>query len=174
MSDTGSQEPVQVPDSFDVFFRDEYSTVAALLYTICGSRWAAEDLAQEAFLRAHRDWGRVGAMAYPGRWVRRVGINLAMSRFRTRAAEARALVRLGRPPTSIAAPLESEFEAFWAEVRRLPRRQREVIALRYVEDLTVDQIAEVLGIAAGTVRASLHRGRAALEQTLRNAGWWLT
>lgn len=172
MSDTGYHEPVRVPGSFDAFYRSEYPGVAALLYTLTGSKWVADDLAQEAFLRAHRDWDEVGRMEFPGRWARRVGINLAMSRFRRLRAETQALLKLGRPPTSIDAPLEPEFEEFWAQVRYLPRRQRQVIALYYVDDLSVADIADVLGIADGTVKANLHKARTNLEGRLSDSQWW--
>ena len=56
--------------------------MVALTWALSGNRWAAEDLAQEAFVRAHRDWNSVEQMDSPNAWVRRVAINLARSRFR--------------------------------------------------------------------------------------------
>jgi DNA-directed RNA polymerase specialized sigma24 family protein len=72
--------------------------VVGLAYALSGSRWGAEDLAQDAFLAAHRDWERIGSYEHPGAWVRRVVANLSVSMFRRRATEARALARvaLGR------------------------------------------------------------------------------
>jgi len=64
-------------------------------YALTGSWEAAEDATQEAFLRAHRDWERVGRYDQPGAWVRRVAANLAVSALRRRLAEAKALLRLG-------------------------------------------------------------------------------
>ena len=61
---------------------------------LSGSRWGAEDLAQEAFLAAHRDWGRIGSYQQPAAWVRRVVANLAVSAFRRRVAETKALARI--------------------------------------------------------------------------------
>ena len=91
--------------------------------------------------------------------------NRAVSRLRRRAVEARGLTRLGaqRP---VGEPLPEEYEAFWAEVRRLPRRQAQAIALQYVYDLSVAEIAHTLGMAEGTVKSHLFRGRAALARVL--------
>jgi RNA polymerase sigma-70 factor, ECF subfamily len=130
----------------------------------------AADLTQEAFLRAHRDWTGVREMESPGGWVRRVAMNLARSRLRRLRSEALYRARL-RPPTETAsAPSEPESEAFWEEVRRLPTRQAQTMALRYIDDLSVAQIAGVMGIAEGTVKALLHQGRERLRRQLTAKG----
>jgi DNA-directed RNA polymerase specialized sigma24 family protein len=79
--------------SFEDFYVREYPAVVGLAYALSGSRWGAEDLAQEAFLAAHRQWDRIGSYDQPGAWVRRVVANLSVSSFRRRAAEAKALAR---------------------------------------------------------------------------------
>jgi len=142
--------------------------MAALAYALTG-RWdVAEDLTQEAFLRAHRDWKRVGAMASPGGWLRRVVTNLALSRWRRLRTETIALLRL-TIDSEVAAP-EIPHAKFWEEVRRLPERQRQAIALRYVEDLTVVEIAGILEIAEGTVKVLLHQARESLRHRLDDPG----
>jgi len=164
-------QPVdQVLGQFDAFYRARYRPVVALVYALTGSRWVAEDLAQEAFLRAHRDWGQVGIMQAPEAWVRRVAVNLAMSRFRRMRSEAAARLRLS-PAAPAFQPPAAEHDAFWAEVRRLPRRQSQVLILHYVEDLPTREIAAVLRIAEGTVRALLIQGRERLAERLRATGW---
>ena len=75
-----------VPD-FGTFYRREYPAVATLTMVLTRSRQAAEDIAQDSFLKAHRDWDRVGNFDNPEGWVRRVATNLAMSRFRRLRAE---------------------------------------------------------------------------------------
>lgn len=138
--------------------------MTALAYALTG-RWdVAEDLTQEAFLRAHRDWKRVGAMEAPGGWLRRVVTNLALSRWRRMRAEAVAHLRLN-VDTETPAP-DVPQSGFWDEVRRLSKRQRQVIALRYVEDLSIAEIAGILEIAEGTVKALLHQARTALHARL--------
>lgn len=159
--DPGRQVPVvrSIPD-FGTFYRREYPAVATLTMVLTRSRAAAEDITQDAFLRAHRDWGRVAGFDNPEGWVRRVATNLAMSRFRRMRAETRALLRL-QPPSAVDA-MTPESSEFWDEVRRLPSRQAQVVALHYVEDRQVDDIAEVLGISPGSVKTHLHRAREAL------------
>jgi RNA polymerase sigma-70 factor (ECF subfamily) len=158
----------RIPGRFEEFFQEEYRQMVALAYALTG-RWdVAEDLAQDGLLRAHRDWQRVGAMESPGAWMRRVVTNLAMSRFRRLRSEAAAALRL--TVETEAPPPEPPQAAFWEEVRRLPKRQRQVIALRYVEDLSVAEIASILGVAEGTVKALLHQGRDRLRHRLTDGG----
>lgn len=123
------------------------------------------DLTQEAFLRLHQRWARVSRYDKPGAWLRRVLVNLATSRARRLATEARLLARLGRerltPPT-----LTAEAADFWGAVRTLPRRQAQAVALFYLEDRPSAEIAAILGCSEGTVRAHLHQGRTTLRARL--------
>ncbi len=161
---------VQVPSPFEVFYRNEYPPVVALMRVLCGTTSVGEELAQEAFLRAYRDWDRVATLVSPQAWVRRVAMNLAMSRFRRLRMATAVRLRL-TPVRSTVDPLPVEDEAMWAEVRRLSARQAQAVTLRYVEDLSVRDIAEVLGVAEGTVRATLHQARQRLRQRLSEQGW---
>lgn len=157
---------VRPAEEFTVFYGREFSSVVGLAYALSGSRWAAEELAQEAFLAAHRRWKTVGGYEQPGAWVRRVVSNLATSLVRRRLAEARALVKLAaRRPEGIP-PLEANDSEFWRAVRALPKRQSQVLALHYLEDLSVAEIAETLNIAQGTVKTHLHRARTELAGRL--------
>ena len=160
-----TERPVRVPAQFESYYRAEYAAVVALIGVLTGNRWVAEDLAQEAFLRAHRDWDQVGRMDSPEGWVRRVAMNLSHSRFRRLRSEAAVRLRLGtgRPTFQT---LEPQDDAFWDEVRRLPQRQAQAVALRYLEDLPVADVAVIMATAEGTVRALLHQGRQRLERQL--------
>lgn len=155
---------VEVPEPFSQFYRSEYSAVVAVVYAVSGSGTAAEDIAQEAFVRAHREWERVAAMESPGGWVRRVAMNLARSRWRRLRAEAAALGRLS--PVSVFVPPDGSGSVFWNEVRHLPTRQAQALTLRYLEDQSVGEIAQVLGVAEGTAKALLHQGRERLRRQL--------
>ncbi len=157
---------VQAAEPFEAFFRREFPKMVAIAYAISGSRWAAEELAQEALLRAYAAWPRISCYDKPGAWVRRVTINLSSSLIRRRISEVKALERYAI--ASVPA-LDPDFEvdgAFWAEVKALPRRQREVIVLRSVDDMSTRDIAEVLGISESAVRTHLQRGRDVLAQRL--------
>jgi RNA polymerase sigma factor (sigma-70 family) len=138
--------------------------VVAIVYAVCGNRWAAEDLAHEAFVATFRQWDRVRRYERPGAFVRRVALNLAHSRMRRLGAEARAVARYAvRQPVRVEAVDPSDTQ-FWVDVRRLPRRQREVVALRYVDELSDAEIADVLGCAESTVRVHAHRAITALAK----------
>jgi RNA polymerase sigma-70 factor (ECF subfamily) len=158
-----STRGTEVP--FDPFFRLEYPRLVTLLTAMTGDRRVAEELAQEALLRAHVRWSRISEYDRPGAWVRRVAINLALSSRARRRSETRALDRLRheRPPV---APYDYADDDFWALVRRLPRRQAAAVALHYLEDRPVADVAAVLGCAEGTAKAHLHKGRAALARLL--------
>jgi len=140
------------------------------LPTCSGSRIAAEGLAQEAMLAAHANWERVGVLDRPGAWVRRVVINKAASLYQRRAAELRALTRLARLRGGSFMRVDSETEHVWNEVRKLPRRQTQVVALFYLDQMSVSEIAHVLEIAEGTVKAHLHQARETLAPMLENQG----
>lgn len=171
MAEVEPQDPdVQVPGRFEAFYREEYPAVVALMYGLTGIAWVSEDLAQEAFLRAYRDWTRIGQTPTADAWVKRVALNLAVSRFRRLRSEAAAKLRLV-PESTAMQPPTAESQAFWEEVRRLPRRQAQVLALRYLSELSVAEIAQVLQIADGTVKALLHLGRNRLARQLAAKGW---
>ena len=151
-------------DDFTTFFRRELGPLVALAAAIAGTD-RAEEIAQEALLRAHREWGRLERYDKPGAWVRRVAINLATSAQRRRGAEARALERVARRPTLPAPP--PEVDGFWTLVRQLPPRQAAAVALHYLDDLSIAEIADALDCAEGTAKAHLHKARTSLAQCLR-------
>jgi RNA polymerase sigma-70 factor (ECF subfamily) len=153
-------------DAFAAFYGSEYRNVVALAYALTGRAAVAEELAQDAFLVAYRNWARVSGYEVPGAFVRRVASNMAVSFTRRWAAEARALARLAARAPKWSTPLEPTDADFWRSVRSLPRRQAQVLALRYLEDLPDEEIAGVLGCSVGTVRVHLHNGRIALAGKL--------
>jgi RNA polymerase sigma-70 factor (ECF subfamily) len=153
-------------ETFEEFYAREFRAVVGLAYVLSGSRAASEDLAQEAFLAAHREWDRIAGYEAPGYWVRRVVANRSVSRFRRRVVVARALARLALGSATTMPALDAEDTAFWAAVRSLPRRQAQVIALHYLDDRPVAEVATILGTAEGTVKKQLHDGRLALARRL--------
>jgi RNA polymerase sigma factor (sigma-70 family) len=151
--------------TFESFFAAEYGRVVGLAFVLCGRRVVAEEVAQDAFVQAYRRWSVVSGYGDPGAWVRRVAVNLATSTLRRRTREARALARLAARRTA-PAELVVANEAFWEAVRRLPKRQAQCVALHYLEDRPVADVAALLDIAEATVRGYLHQGRAALAVSL--------
>ncbi len=156
---------VRGPLSFDAFYASEFEAVAGLAYALSGSRLAAEDLAQEAFLAAYRRWDEIGRYESPGGWVRRVVANRSVSVIRRRVVEAKALTRLAEPVHRLP-ELSPEACGVWRAVRRLPDRQAQVIALFYLEDLPLDDIASILDLSVETVRTHLRRARKKLARRL--------
>jgi RNA polymerase sigma factor (sigma-70 family) len=154
-----------VAESFEAFYAREMPRLLVLARALSGSA-SADDIAQDAMVTAYDRWETVSGYEAPGAWVRQVCANRAMSVLRRRAAEARALVRLGGRRAEAVGPLSEDTEAFWAEVRRLPRRQAQSIALFYIYDLGVAEIARTLGCSEGSVKVHLSRGRAALGARL--------
>jgi RNA polymerase sigma-70 factor (ECF subfamily) len=150
-----------------VFYRREYSSVVALAFALCGRGGVAEEVAQEAFLKTYQRWAQVAQYDRPDAFVRRVVANMAVSLARRRSAEGRALVGLAVGSRSSIDDLEPVDAAFWQQVRGLPRRQAQCVALFYLEDRSAEEIAEILHCSVSTVRVHLHRGRTTLEDQLR-------
>ncbi|MEM8706835.1 MAG: sigma-70 family RNA polymerase sigma factor [Actinomycetota bacterium] len=150
--------------SFDAVFHAEYRGLVALAAATSGDRVRAEDIVQEAMARLDREWASVSAYERPGAWLRRVTINLALSQRRRLVREASALLRLDRREPSFDPAPPAEHRHLWELVGRLPGKQRAVIALHYLDDASIDEIADVLDIAPSTARVHLHRAR----QTLRD------
>ena len=163
-----SEVPVErLPEvmSFSAIFRAEYRGLVAIAWGLTGSRDTAEDMAQEALLSLHRRLERGESIENPAAYVRRSCSNLSVSWVRRKMAETRALLRIGAPQGSAPAS-DAENEAFWFEVRRLPRRQAQVVALFYGYDMSVADLAVTLEISTGTAKTHLSRGRKALAARL--------
>lgn len=159
--------PAQLPDvvSFAALYRKEYHGLVAIAWGLTGSRETAEDIAQDSLLSIHRRWERGDQVDNPRAYVRRTCANLAVSWIRRRMAETRALLRVGTSQGNVPPP-DDGTEAFWSEVRRLPRRQAQVVALHYGYSMTVAEVAETLQMNVGTAKTHLHRGRGTLASRL--------
>jgi RNA polymerase sigma-70 factor (ECF subfamily) len=130
-------------------------------------REAAADIAQETFMQVHRHWDRVSSHPNLPGWIYRVGINRAKDYRRSLARAARLVERLGNT-LSVRQPIqpwqpEAEFISI---LRELPQRQRAAAALHYVGDLSIAEVAQVMGISEGAVKSHLHRARLALKDML--------
>lgn len=146
-------------EDFEEGFAVRYRRCLALASRILGDRVAAEDVAAEALARAYLRWDRLDVARRDG-WVLRVTSNLAIDQLRRHPP---------RLPERDVAPEQDVVAvrlALRAALLRLPRRQREVIALRYLSDMSEADVAVAMGISAGSVKTHLHRGLAALRRTL--------
>jgi RNA polymerase sigma factor (sigma-70 family) len=164
---------VRAPEPFDSFFRREFRLLVGLAYALSGSHVAAEDIAQEALLAAYRRWDEVGSLDSPGGWVRRVVANQSVSSVRRRMSEAKGLIRLRLRHETLARPeMPSDSEWIWSLVRRLPRRQAQVVALYYFDGLTMSEIGNVLEISKESVNTHLRRARRTLASDLERGESW--
>lgn len=159
------------PVSFDDFVRIEFGPILALGLAVLNDRDDALDVAQETMARAHERWAVVGAMDRPGAWTRRVALNLITDAQRRRARRFRLLTRLRSQahPVIDTDSAEPWDRTFWDRVAVLPQRQRDVIVLHYVHDLTVAEIAEVVEVPDGTVKSDLSRARSRLRAELEGS-----
>lgn len=142
-------------------FEASYRRLVGQLYGVCGDLTEAEEVVAEAFARAVQHQRTFVHLDNPEAWLRRVAVNVSRTRFRRGRL---ALVR-GRDEVRHPA-LDDDRLALVAALRQLPVAQREAIALHYLADLPIHEVAEVTGSPVGTVKARLSRGRAALAVLL--------
>jgi RNA polymerase sigma-70 factor (ECF subfamily) len=150
--------------NFDEFYGASAVRVVRHCYALTGNLADAQDIAQEAFARAWQRWASVRDYASPEAWVRQVATNLATSRWRRdRTARAAARELAGQQYIPEIGP---DTVALVAGLRTLPEKQRVVLVLHYLADMSVGQIAAELGCPAGSVKAWLSRGRAGLAAAM--------
>jgi RNA polymerase sigma-70 factor (sigma-E family) len=138
--------------------------VLAFAAVLTGQRATAEDIAQEVLIRAYARWDTIGGLDRPEFYVRKMVLNEFLSwRRRSRRVIPAADPAITEPSGTDLADQYSDRAALLAEVARLPRRQRAVLVLRYYEDRSDAQIAELLGCRPGTVRGYAARALATLR-----------
>ena len=145
---------------FDAFYRNERVAVLRLCFLVTLDAEAAADATQEAMMRAFSRWDALSAQQ-PAAWVRSVALNLCRSRWRRMQVELRLTPRLYIVP---AAPAGRDLDLLDA-LSRLPRRQREAVALRYWAALSIDECASTMGLTAGSVSQHLARARKTLRDS---------
>lgn len=148
---------------FEAFVRESSSAVATTAYLLVGDRHRAEELAQQAYERVWRAWPRARQDPLP--YARRVLVNLRVDHWRRRRRE-----RLVDVVPEQAHGSGDDAVALRDELVRalmtLPPRQRRVVVLRHLLDLSVEQVSDELGVTPGTVKAAASRGLAALRVVL--------
>ncbi len=146
---------------FDEFYESHFDNVARALTLAGGDRDLAHDAAQEAFARALRHWRKVREMDRPDGWVYVVAMNHMRDHWRRSARRRRQASEPDMSPTTRARsrPRVSVRDA----IATLPPRQREAVVLRYLADLPLADVAEAMGCAIGTVKATLHQAMASMR-----------
>jgi RNA polymerase sigma factor (sigma-70 family) len=148
---------VKVDPQFVELYEREHERVFQVTFALCRDRPLAEDATQEAFARALERWTLLRDRPWAGGWVMSTALNAARRMLRRRP--------YGFSMPSANPDSESATE-LWEIVRRLPRRQREAVVLRYVLDLNLSEIAAAMGCREGTVKAHLFSARHALRDEL--------
>ena len=147
---------------FDSMFAAEYSAVLRTVFLICHDTHLAQDVTQEAFVELLRHWDKVSRYERPGAWVRRVAIRKLVKAMRRDVRRREAEVAFEPPAT-----LEPADVDVLRAVRALPLRQRTAVVLHYFEDLSLQEIADVLDCAPSTAGVHLHRARSRLGGLLK-------
>ena len=152
-------------------FREAFQGLLLLSYRvslrILGDPGDSEDVAAEALARTLRSWHRVRRFGSPEAWVTRVTTNLAIDVLRRRRFADKAST-LAPPVMAVDDP--DVRVALRELLQTLPRRQCEVLALRYLADLSEAQVAAALGISLGSVKRHASRGVARLREELGDSG----
>ena len=144
---------------FETFFMDHFDRTVVSLTIITGDRDRATDATQEAFIKAYANWSRVRSYDIPIAWVRRIAINASRDSFRAeRRRTKREQAHASLDPSQAPSDLEG-LDIALQLLAELPRRQREVATLFYVEDCSVQEIATVLRLNQGTVKSHLSDAR---------------
>ena len=169
--------PVGMPatdrDAFDRLVVQSHEPIRRLVFRLLGWRDGVEDVVQEVFLSAWAGWGRLRDRGSSDVWLKRIAVNKCRSRLRREAVRIRWLGWLSgnrtvEPQCAMEDTLVAREQA--SRVREaigsLKLRYREVTVLHYLEQMSVEQIAEVVGVRRNTVEVRLHRARRQLEELL--------
>jgi RNA polymerase sigma-70 factor (ECF subfamily) len=151
-------------DEFDAFYTGSVARLVGVLYTMTGDFAEAQDVVQEAFVRAWDHRRQLSRAEHPEAWVRTVAWRLAVSRWRRARTSVGAWRRHG-PPPDVPEP-DVEHLVLAEALKKLPEAHRRAIVLHYLCDLSVEQVAAETASPVGTVKAHLSRGRAALAAHL--------
>jgi len=153
-------------DGFTAFFQGAYPRVVGQLRLLTGDLASAEDIAQEAFIRAASRWRQLARYDQPEAWVRRTAFRLAIDLLRRARRHRGLLARLGTR-TEPDVELHPQDRAVIEALLRLPLPQREVLVLHHCLDLPVEAVAAQTGVSVGTVKSRLSRGRERLAELLQ-------
>ena len=155
-------------DDFAEFFAATRDGAYRAVFAATGTRTGAEDAVAEAYARGYANWAVLSEHPEPVAWILRTALNTHRSLWRRLRREV-----LGEAPpdrAGLSAEPSSLDGSVRAAVAALPRRQREVLALRVLADLSAEQTGGILGLAPSTVHVHLHRALAALRKRLTDDG----
>ena len=155
---------------FDAFVAARGSAMLRHAYVLTGDRYLAEDLVQEVLAHLYRKWDKVSTASSPEAYVRTSITRQFLSWRRRRSSGERVTDHLPEAPSLDATDLVDGDDVVWHALATLPRRQRAILALRFYDDRSDAQIAEILGVSQSSVRAQASRGIATLREHLSSLG----
>lgn len=151
--------------TFEEFVAARGPSLLRLAVMLTGNGHDAEDVLQATLIKVVRHWGRVSEAGSPEAYTRQILVNEHLSWRRRPQRRESAVAEVELPTLADPAVGVSARDAAWQLLDLLPPRQRTVLALRYYADLSDDQIAQLLGCSASTVRSNATRALATLRQT---------
>lgn len=152
---------------FDRIVREREKQVLRTAFRILGNWADAEDVAQEAFVRLHRQGFRFDSEAAMGAWLYRVTVNLCFDRKRTvKPSQPLEEMHTGERSAEVRLLLEEQKQRLMVALSQLPVRERAAVVLREIEGLTTAEVAEILGSSEGTVRSQVSKALTHLRAIL--------
>jgi RNA polymerase sigma-70 factor, ECF subfamily len=159
--------PRAVEDSFEAFFQAQYTNLLRAMYLVTGNRHEAEEVTQDAFVRALERWDRVRQADNRAGYLYRIALNLYRSKLRRVARATRKTMK----PVPETDPFEAadDRDAVGRAMTALPSGQREAVVLVEWLGMTDEEAGDVLGISPVTVRVRRHRARGNMRPILERA-----
>lgn len=151
---------------FAQLYEASYRRLVVIALSLTRDLGEAEEVVQEAFLRAYARQSRLRTVHNPEAWICTVALNIARRRHRRHTIAIRSFLRRALDPTQALSPddaIAADDELMEA-IAALPESQREVVVLHYLADLPVAEVAVRIGVAQGTVKSRLARARATMQQ----------
>jgi RNA polymerase sigma-70 factor (ECF subfamily) len=152
---------------FAQFWKQTRGEVRAYMICACGNRSDADDLAQECYLRALRNWDRFAGTGSRKGWLFAIARSTRADWFRKQFRQMRVSAVNADIAAGETSSKSDDLEIVWKVIEGLESEQREVIHLRFAADLSYAEIAGMLDIPVGTVRSRLHRGLKAVRERIK-------
>jgi RNA polymerase sigma-70 factor (sigma-E family) len=158
----------KLDDEFSAYVAARASAWLRVAYLLTGNRADAEDLLQTALAKTYVAWERIDDKGALDGYVRRVLVNTQTSWWRRRKVDSYATDELPEDLLRDDSPTDADRHALrelmWSALARLPRRQRAMVVLRYYEELTEIEVAQIMGVTVGTVKSSVSRALAKMRE----------
>lgn len=149
-------------------FDENFAGLRRMAFALLGDASAADEVAQDAFVRLYATWRRLEDLDHPPTYLRKIVLNLCRSRGRRAALHRRSELLLRQEEVARDPDVALRLDV-WSALDELPHRQRACVVLRYLEDLSEADVAQLLECSIGTVKSQLHKARVKLETTLAGA-----